>query len=184
MCDTVANLCFSLQDAGVPIERDAPVPCLRREYPLISRGIIWCCVSCSALPRLLVDLGKMTPHSSLLKGKTQTMLVTGLQGQELPHCSHVSASPHCSQSWWLSLSWCLARCPRHRWLQEQPPSAVPSVLLETLRVFLLGAPRAAWRVSQSPESVLAGTAREGVLGKGTQQDRVCWGRGQPDRSWF
>lgn len=134
---------------------------------LISRGIIWCFVFCSALPRLLVDLGEMIPHSSLLKGKTQTMLVTGLQGQEPPHRSHVSASPHCLQSRWLSLFWCLARCPWHRWLQEQPPSAVPPVLVETPRVFLSGSPRAAWRVSQSPGSIQAGTGRQGMLGRGT-----------------
>lgn len=69
------------------------MPCLQREYPLISREIIWCFVFCSALPRLLVDLGKMTPHSSLLKGKTQTMLVIDLQGQELPHCSAPTSQP-------------------------------------------------------------------------------------------
>lgn len=141
----MANLCFSLQDAGVPADRGAPVPRVQREYPLISRGIIWCFAFCSALPGLLVGLGKVTPRSSLLKGKMQSVLVTGFQGQELPRCSPVSASPHHLQSWWLHLSWCLARCvlarcPRqqHQRLQKPPAWAVPCVLEEMPRVFLWG----------------------------------------------
>lgn len=79
----MANLCFSLQDAGVPIERDDLVPCLQREYPLISRGIIWWFLF-SALPRFLVDLGKMIPLFAT-QGQNTNCACHCHQGQELLH---------------------------------------------------------------------------------------------------
>lgn len=124
--------------------------------------MIWCFGFCLALLKLLVDRGWVTPCSpSLLKGNTQTTLVSSLHGQELPLCSHTLASPRCLRSWWPSGLVApgkvfLARCPRHRWLQKQPASAVPSVLVETLCVFLLKAPWAALSVSQSGRAVSAG----------------------------
>lgn len=54
---------------------------------------------------------------------------------------------------WRPARWFLARCPRHRRLQKQPPSSVPSVLAKTLCVFLSRAPRAASSVSQSSGAV-------------------------------
>lgn len=99
------NLRFSLQEAGVPRQRDAPrpCPCLQREYPLVRRGMIWCFGFCLALFRLLVDYGQVTPcPPSLLKGNTQTTPVSSLHGQELPPCSRALASPHCLRSRWPS----------------------------------------------------------------------------------